>query len=273
MKIKSKYIFYCSIFTLAVLNSCGVGKDASNETNVKRLNDKEAQETLFAFEKVDFKCFYAKIGIEYKDTTRSNSFSATAKMRVDSAFSGTMSVGPIIGATYLVSTDSLFFTDKMNNCYFKEHISYLTTVFGTEIQYQFFQGLILGLPIGLDSTIKYNVKHTKEYYILSSFKKKDLKKIDETEEGDIFVQYYLNTETLYLDQMSIQVPSDSVTIDINYKNRVLYDNVYMPEKTMIHIGQPTNNIFIELDYKSIKLNECKEININIPDSYVKCQSK
>lgn len=268
---------FTKIYTLTffgfLITACGVGKETVTGTEVKRLNDKEAQERLFELQNIPFYCFYSKIGIEFKDTNRTNSFSATTKMKVDSAFSGTMSVGPIIGATYLISTDSLYFTDKMNDCYFKENIDYLTNVFGTEIQYQFFQALILGLPIGLDSTIKYNIKHTKEFYILSSFKKKDLKKIDEDEEGDIFVQYYINTETLFLDQMAIQVPSDDVAIDIIYQDRVAYDGFYLPSKTLIHIAQPENNIWIELDYKSVKLNDCKEININIPDSYVKCQSK
>lgn len=273
MKIKITNILSLLIITFCFsLTSCRTGKETIDTPQVKRLNDKEALDLLFSKQAIPFQCFYAKVGIDFMDSSRSNSFSATVKMKADSAFSGTMSVGPIIGATYLVTTDSIFFTDKMNNCYFREHISYLTTVFGTEIQYSFFQALILGLPIGLDKEIKYNIKQTREYYILSSFKKKDLRKIGEDEAGDIFVQYYLNSETHHLDKIGIQVPSDTVTIDIEYQNRILYDNFYMPEKTKIKIVQPTDSIFIDLDYKSVKLNECKTIDINIPESYVKCQT-
>lgn len=272
MKIKIIPILLVCISVIpVVLLSCRTGQEANN-TNTKRLNDKEAQEQLFAKDTVPFYCFYSKIGIDYLDKNRGNSFNATTKMRVDSAFSGTMSVGPIIGATYMVTTDSLFFTDKMNDCYFRESIAYLTQIFGTEIQYDFFQALVLGLPIGLDPDIKYNIKHTRDYYILSSFKKKDLRKIDEDEAGDIFVQYYLNTESLHLDKVAIQVPSDFVTIDIDYMNRINHENFYLPEKTKIKIVQPTDSIFIDLDYKSVKLNDCKEIGINIPESYVKCKT-
>jgi hypothetical protein len=272
MKIKFTHIISlatCALFF--VLTSCRTGKDTAEHVQVKRLNDKEALDLLFSKEIIPFTCFYAKIGIELVDSSRNASFNATTKMRVDSAFSGTMSVGPIIGATYLVTTDSIFFTDKMNNCYFREHISYLTTMFGTEIQYDFFQALVLGLPLGLDEEIKYNIKQTREYYILSSYKKRDLRRIGDDKEGDIFIQYYLNTETHHLDRIAIQVPSDTVTIDIDYQNRIAYDNFYLPEKTKIKIVQPSDSIFIDLDYKNVKLNECKDIGINIPESYVKCK--
>lgn len=271
--MKIKFIHIISFVTLAfslTISSCRTGKETTSTEQVKRLNDKEALDLLFSMEAIPFTCFYAKIGIELLDSSRSASFNATTKMRVDSAFSGTMSVGPIIGATYLVTTDSIFFTDKIKNCYFREHISYLTTVFGTEIQYDFFQALVLGLPLGLDEDIKYNIKQTRDFYVLSSYKKKDLRKIGEDEVGDIFVQYYINTETHHLDKIAIQVPSDTVTIDIDYQNRILYDNFYLPEKTKIKIVQPSDSIFIDLDYKNVKLNERKDIGINIPDSYVKC---
>jgi len=155
--------------------------------------------------------------------------------------------------------------------YFKENFNYLTAIFGTEIEYEFFQSLVLGLPIGLDSEIKYNYKHTRDFYILSSYKKKDLRKIESEEEDAIFVQYYLNTTTLQLDRISIQVPSDTVAIDIDYTNRVDYEGFMLPEQTLIKIVQPKDSIFINLDFGSVKLNDCREIDINIPESYVKCK--
>lgn len=270
MKISTRYLFSlaCGLFGL-VFQACHTAEEALEPQ--KRLNEKEAKELLFAKGKIPFYCFYAKVGVDFTDSDRSNSFKATVKMRADSAFSGTLSVGPVIGASYLVTKDSVFFTDKIKNCYFKENFNYLTAIFGTEIEYEFFQSLVLGLPIGLDSEIKYNYKHTRDFYILSSYKKKDLRKIESEEEDAIFVQYYLNTTTLQLDRISIQVPSDTVAIDIDYTNRVDYEGFMLPEQTLIKIVQPKDSIFINLDFGSVKLNDCREIDINIPESYVKCK--
>lgn len=270
MKIKIHYIFFSIIALSSLVYSCRTAKDVTDQ-NTKRLNDKEVEELLFSKDSLPFFFVYAKIGVDFKNNVRSNSFKATVKMKTDSAFSGTLSVGPVIGGTYLVTADSIFFTDKINDCYFKENLNFLSDLFGTTIEYDFFQSLVLGMPIGLDYSIKYNIRHTRDYYILSSYKNRDLRKIDQDGEDNIFVQYYLNTETLELDKIGIQVPTDTVTIDIDFKTRELVDSLMFPKQTSIKIVHPRDSIFIDLDYGSIKINERKEIDINIPPSYVKCK--
>jgi len=274
MKIRfSKHIF---LFTLAALVSIFSCRSAQEVTeNQKRLNEKEAQELLFSKDSVPFWFFYSKVGIEFIGANRSNSFNATVKMRVDSAFCGTMSIGPIIGGTYLINKDSVYFTNKQDKCFVTENFSAISDLFGIDIEFAFFQSLILGQPVGLDQHIKYKYKSTREYYVLSSFKKKELRKLEHdkdpvTADDNIFVQYYLNTETLHLDRISIQVPSDTVEVDINFINRQLYDTFYLPEQTQIKIVSPRDSLFINLDYGNVKFNERKEIDINIPESYVKC---
>lgn len=269
MKIrKYHYILILPTLAFCLMLSCRTAKDVTDNNN--RLNDKEAQEILFSKDSLNFWFFYSKIGIDFKDGTRSNSFSATVKMRTDSAFCGTLSYGPVIGGTYLVNKDSIYFTNKRDKCYINENFSTLSAIFGTDIEYSFFQSLILGLPLGIDKTIKYNHKNTKEYSILSSYKKKDLRKIDDLEEDNIFVQYYINSSTLHLDRISIQVPSDTVEIEIEYLNRQATNEFYFPELTKLKIVHPRDSIFINFEYGSIKLNERKDIDINIPENYVKC---
>ena len=274
MKIKlHQHILVITLVITASIVSCRTAKEVTE--NPKRLNEKEAEELLFSKETVPFWFFYSKIGIDFKDANGSKGFNATVKMRLDSAFSGTLSVGPIIGGTYLVNRDSVYFTNKQEKCFVIENYKTLSDIFGTEIEFDFFQSLVLGLPLGLDPSIKYKYKSTRDYYILSSFKKKDLRKIENdkdavVEDDHIFVQYYLNTTTHHLDRISIQVPSDTVAIDINYNNRQPYENFYLPEQTQIKIVHPRDSIFIGLDYGNVKLNERKEIDINIPESYVKC---
>jgi len=271
MKIRSYYIIY-TLFSALFLSACHSSEQAINpDPQQKRLNEKESEELLFSKSKIPFYCFYAKVGVDFASNTRSNSFKATVKMRTDSAFAGTLSVGPVIGASYLVTRDSIFFTDKMKDCYFKENLKYLTGLFGTDIEFDFFQSLVLGLPIGLDANVKYNYKHTRDYYVLSSYKKKDLRRIDGDGDDAVFVQYYLNITTLNLDRVAIQVPSDTVSIDIDYTNRIAYEGFMLPEQTHIKIVHPRDSILINLDYGSVKINECKEIDINIPESYVKCK--
>lgn len=272
MRIKLEYLSFFLVGALCLaLSSCKTREEAT-QTAQKRLNEKEAKELLFSKSVIPFYCFYSKIDIDYSDKNRSNSFKATVKMKVDSAFAGTLSVGPIIGASYLVSTDSIIYTDKLNKCFFRENFDYLTAIFGTEIAYEFFQSLVLGLPIGLVQDIKYNFKSTRDYYILSSYKRRDLRRIEGDEEDNIFIQYYLGTGSHTLDRIEIQVPSDTVDISIDYSYRVApFEDFMLPENTLIKIVHPKDSITINMKHGSVKYNECKEIDINIPDSYVKCK--
>ena len=128
-------------------------------------------------------------------------------MRIDSAFSGTLSVGPIIGGTYLIDQDTIRSTDKINKCYFIEDLSFVSSLMGVELKYDFFQDLILGKPINLDENIKYKQikdKH-KQHYILSSHSKhkfqkieKDKMNLDHKKSNDIYMQYYFSPDSLNL---------------------------------------------------------------------------
>ena len=274
MKIRlNKNILSLTLIISVGILSCRSAKEVTE--NPKRLNEKEAQELLFSKGNIPFWFFYSKVGIDFKGADRSNSFNATVKMRVDSAFCGTLSVGPIIGGTYLINKDSVYFTNKQDKCFVMENFSAISDLFGIDIEFAFFQSLILGLPVGLDQSIKYKYKSTREYYILSSFKKKELRKVEHDkdpviEDDNVFVQYYLNTLTHHLDRISIQVPSDTVAVDINFVNRQPYETFFLPEQTQIKVVNPRDSLFINLDYGNVKLNERKEIDINIPESYVKC---
>lgn len=255
--------------------SCGTSKDAAEGDKTKNISDKELREILFEKSKVPFDFFYTKIGVDFKKKNVGYSFNATVKMRVDSAFSGTIKYAMIVGGLYLVDTDSLFFVNKQEDCYYAEDITFISSLFGTEIEYDFFQSLLLGLPIGLDDEIKYKQIKSKDEYILSSHKKKDFKKLendrlDLEENDDIFILYHMAPETFDLTKINIQVPSDTVEINIDFKSRKLEGEFEVPGETLITVYHPRDTISINLDYGSVEINDPKKINITIPESYAPC---
>jgi hypothetical protein len=200
-------------------------------------------------------------------------------MRVDSAFSGTISKGPIIAATYFINKDSVKSTNKMTKCYFTENLSYISSIIGVELEYEEFQNLIVGKPLYLDEDIHYKqVKDKlKHYYILSSHKKRKFKRIDndklnldKEKNNDIFIKYYLSPDSVNLVKMNIEIPGDTVRIDVNYEKSQLIDNFEVPELTTIKIVHPRDSIFLELNYSKVKINQPKTIKFSVPSTYVDC---
>jgi hypothetical protein len=232
---------------------------------------------LFAKSKLDFQNFNSNLDVDFKSNTQNRSFNATLKLRTDSAFAGTIKIMSIVGASYLVSTDSIIFVNKWSDCYYRESLSLIEQMFGTEVEFEFFQSLILGLPIGLDDNTKYKEIHDKFYHVLSSHRKSKFKKIDKDrqdrlkdETGDILIQYYMDCDSYDLKRVDIQLPADTTSISIQYLERELIDGFNAPKSTIVNIAHPRDSVTIKLDYSSSRINEIKEISINIPESYEEC---
>ena len=264
------------LFTFGLF-SCGNRQHENNGEKLEKISDKDLMDSLIQLTDAPFEHFYSRISVDLVNSQESTSFKTSLKMRVDSAFSGTVSLAGIIGATYLVSQDSAMYTDKLKKCYRAEDLSYLSGIFGTEIDYLFFQGLILGQPIGVDPKVNYKQISDDHHYILSSHKIKDFKRYDDkpekADEDEILIKYFINPRSFDLDKMFISVPADTVDIRINYIERKIEEgfDFSFPEETEILIYTPRDTTEINLNYGSIKLNTPREVDITIPDSYNECE--
>jgi hypothetical protein len=269
--------FYIAVIAglLVFVASCGNSKDGTS-IDCSKKSTEELKSKLFNQANAQYDFYYSKIGVNIKNSDEDNSFKATVKMRIDSAFSGTIKVAGFVGATYLVDQDTVAFTNKIKKCFNKESYSYLSSVFGTDLGYDFMQKLILGQPVGLNDSIEYDQLKSKDNYILSSHNKKTFKKLDtdklgEDELDNIFIKYYMDCESLTLTKININVPKDSVTIDIDLNETQIVGQTAVPKETAIKIVTPKDSIFINLSYGTTKLNEPRKIRINIPEGYSECE--
>lgn len=273
-----KSIAYISLFVLTLVYSCGNNKGVTKQVT-KKINDKELREKLFELQKTDYDFFYTKMNVNYKNSKKEQSFKMSVKMKVDSAFSGTISYANFIVATYLVDKDSLKSTNKQEKCFFTEDLSYISSMIGVELEYDFFQDLLLGKPIKIDEKTKFKqIKDKqKQYYILSSHSKHKFKKIeadkinlDHQKNDNIYMQYYFTPDSLNLVKMHVEIPSDSVSININYVESKLVDGVKVPELTTMTIVHPKDSIVVQLNYSKVRLNQRKTIKFSVPSSYENC---
>jgi len=273
--MKSKYHIVFIVCLAVFVASCGNSKKGTS-VDCSKKSTEELTTSLFGQATAQYDFYYSKVGVNIKNSSQDNSFKATVKMRIDSAFSGTIKVAGFVGATYLVDQDTVAFTNKLKKCFTQESFSYLSSVFGTDLGYDFMQKLILGQPVGLNDSIQYEQLKDKENYILSSHSKKTFKKLDtdklgEDEFDDIFIKYYMDCESLTLNKIQINVPKDTVAIDIDLNEKQFVGQIGVPKETAIKIVTPKDSIFISLSYGTTKLNEPRKIRINIPEGYSECE--
>ncbi len=278
MKKQLKYLIVGALMVMLMLSSVGCGNrkhEKGKPGKLEKLNDKVLQSALEQQSKIPFEFMTVRIGVDLKSTARDASFSCYLKLNVDKEFGGSVKVGPVVLASYLINTDSVMFVNKRDDCYFRESIDYVSSLFGTEIEFDFFQELLTGRPIGYDADIKYKQIDAEDHYILSTHKERVFKKLEndrlDPKDDLMLIQYHFNAASLKADQVNVQVPSDTAEIEIRYIEEKITDNVKLPEETTILITSPRDTLFMRLNYGVIKLNEPKVININIPDSYSECR--
>lgn len=272
--IRQSIMLVCGLW---IITSCG-SSDIINKVD-ERVGDKELINKLYLLNEKPYDFFSAKMSVDYTSSALNQSFKTSVKMTVDSAFSGTISYAGFIIANFLADNDSIKATNKQEKCYFTEDFSYISSIIGVELEYNFLESMILAQPIGVDSTVKYKqIKDKdKKFYILASHKKRKYKKIEkdkidleDEKNDDIFIQYYFTADSMDLKKMMIEIPVDSVSILINYVETEMEENKRVPEYTTLSIKHPKDSAVIGLSFSRQSVNNRRDHVFSVPDNYENC---
>jgi hypothetical protein len=225
--------------------------------------------------------FYTKIATDYSDTNRSISFKTSIRLVKDSAVNALITYAKIPIINSIITTDSVTIVNKREKCYITQSLSYIKENFGIEFNYANLEELILGLPVAYDTNQKYFQIHDPYTYIISSHKKKILKKIDRldklekladklSEKDDVLIKYLLSDSLKDIKGIQIESPFDSTRIQVEYLERMEIQGYSIPQKVSIVITSPRNQIRMLLDYDKVEIDEPQPLILIIPEGYEKC---
>ena len=276
-KLNKKNIFLTVslVFMVLLIDACGNRRETPNTDRLEHKSDRELENALFEQNTIPFDFMNVRIGVDIESPAQNAKFSCYVKLDVDSLIGGTIKAAAFVYGTFKVSKDSIIFAKKLDKCYFAETLDYVSTLFGTSLDFDFFQGMILGLPVGLEEGTKYEQIRDKDqdHYILSSHKKRDFVKLEQyklnPEEVEMLIQYHMKPD-LDLFEIDVEIPSDTTSIKVNFFESQEVDGFKIPQETVIQIQNARDTITIRLNYRTVKLNEESEISVNIPDSYIEC---
>ncbi len=246
--------------------------------------------------------FYSKIKCDYSDTNQNKSFKTSIRMVKDSAVNALITFATIPIINSLIRPDSVIITNRQDKCVIRRDLDFIKEQFGVSFDYRNIEELLLGLPIGFDTTQKYFQIHDPYNYILSSHKKRAIRREirnndnrnnrpdrpdrdrngrdrredrdNEEEEGeDVILKYYLSNDLRSLKSISIDSPDDTTTIKIDYLTRDSIDQYLVPNDVQMVIVTPRNRLVITLDYDRTEVNVPQEIRFVIPEEYGECTGK
>ncbi len=259
------YLVVCLLFV-----ACAATKQTDDLVKLDRrkTNDMLSLLDSISIPKPNF--FYTKIDTDYKDTNRHVSFKTSLRMVKDSAINLLITYAKIPIVNSIISRDTLTIVNKKDKCFIREDLSYLKETFGVDFEYHNLEEIFLGIPLDYDKDQKYFQIHDPYNYIVSSHRKNKIRRSERKSKEDIVIKYLINNSFTHLKGMEVISPSDSTEIYVTYKSRELIDNYSIPREMSIQVITPRNNIFIEMSYDKIEINQRQPLILVIPEGYEKC---
>ena len=290
-----RYINHVVMFLLiaGITQSCANRKltDDERPERLPKVKEKQLIAAMDSISGLRPETFYSKIKCSFSDTNRTVNFKASIRLVKDSVVNTliTYAAIPVVGA--LVRPDSIIVSNKRENCFIKTDLTYIRESFGVDFNYKNIEELLLGLPIGFDTSQRYFQINDPFHYILSSKRKRDIKRElkgtrldrdrerlgnrrdNQEDEEPVILQYYLSKDLRSIDRIDINSPEDTARISIEYISRDSVDTYLTPNEVHIEIVTPRNHIVLDMDYDKTEVNKPQEIVFVIPEEYVECGPK
>jgi hypothetical protein len=273
---KLKVLYWLFIVFIGTLTfSCKVQEKDNVKIKIKTRSPKFLVKKLKANE-FQFETISAKANVSIIDTsTKKKSFKIHLRIRKDSVIWMSITSFSLEAAKVSITKDSVKFINRLNKEYFIGDFSYINRIFGTDLDYQMMEALLIGNSLDFDENERVNsrVDRKKDLYYLSTVKKrkvkKELKKEKEKIKGD--------GQVLWLDPITFKVKELLLTSPENHRSLVgVYGDYKEVEEQLIpfeirFILKATTSNTLEIKYSKFSSGKKLSYPFKISSKYVQIQ--
>lgn len=233
------------------LTSVGSIKESMTAKQLIKENQKQT---------ANFKTLQAKVKIDFIDGDKSNGLSVTFRMEKDKVI---WLSAPLGAARAMITPEKVSFYNKLDNEYFDGDYSLLSELLGMELDFNKVQNLLLGEMIFDLKDESFTVSNNEVSYILQPANQKSI--------FEIF--YLLNPGHFKLDSQQLTQSLQKRFLQIDYKTYQLVNKQIVPEVINIVAVEDNSEVKIDLEFKSVALNEEVRFPFEIPSGYKKIEIK
>ncbi|MCU0354764.1 MAG: DUF4292 domain-containing protein [Cytophagales bacterium] len=227
-------------FFLIVCLVLGCGKRPPTNTPVQN-TPKPDEDPRVDVNEVMFQYFKAKAKITYVDAAANQTANVDLRMKRDSLI--WMSIGKlgVEGARVLITRDSAYVIDRINNSYEVYDFRALGRRFNFNLSFDIIQAAVLGnLPISKDNRDKLRVMKDKEYYLLRQ------------KQDSVTIDNYVSIDNLKLRKALFIEPATNNSLTLDYENFALINDVLFPFNSNISLqyksAQGIYNTLVTIQY-------------------------
>jgi outer membrane biogenesis lipoprotein LolB len=207
-------------------------------------------------QKARFKTLQAKVKIEYTQDERSEGYTVNLRMEKDKI----IWINSVLGlARVMITPDRVSFYDKINNQYFDGDYSLLSDLLGIDLDFKKVESLLLGEAIYNLEVNKYKLSTQGNSYVLEP--KNQLVVLE--------LFFLLNPAHFKMDSQQLYQPLKRRILEIDYKSYQKVNKQILPENLKIIAVEDTDEVSIEMEYRSVSLNEDLHFPFKIPSGFKK----
>ncbi|MFN4122965.1 MAG: DUF4292 domain-containing protein [Flavobacteriales bacterium] len=215
-----------------------------------------------------FRYFSAKVNAEASFDKQKNTFSANLRIVKDSLIWA--AITPALGievARVLIRPDSVFFINRINGTYFSGDFRYINELLKIETNYRMMEAILLANVYLHYPEDKYGYASIDNTLLLSSLRKRKLKRETELNLPEIlFQELYFTKDSGKLQRLFIQDFKPIRKFEANYFTFERVNDQAVPIRFNINASaEKTANI--EIEYSKITLDKVVNTPFNIPSGY------
>ena len=253
-----KYVFLILIVSSLIgcrsaksLTFVGTIKENISAKQIIRDNQKQA---------ADFQTFQAKVKIDYTQGDKSNGVSVNLRIEKDKAI---WLSAPLGIARALITPNKVSYYNKLENEYFDGDYSLLSELLGIELDFNKVQNILLGETLFNLSNGTYLASNNEVSYVLQP-----------ENQQEVFEIFYLfNPGHFKLDSQQLSQAKEKRFLQVDYKVYQMVGKEIIPEIVTIVAIEDNSEMKIDLEYKSVSLNEEIRFPFEIPSGYKEIQLK
>ncbi|MDF3029271.1 MAG: hypothetical protein K0S23_3578 [Fluviicola sp.] len=279
---------------LVVLGSCARRPAPDKPMKLEKRKTNELLHAMDSLSGIRPNSFYTKIKCHFSDTNRRISFKTSIRSIRDSIINPIITYAGIPIVNSIIRRDSLFISNRKDKCAIRTTMSYIKESFGVDFDYRNIEELLLGLPVAYDTTQKYFQINDPYNYIISSHRKRIIKKENKNKQHDrdnnlnfrkdrnngndesennVMIRYYIHPSLKSISRLVIDSPEDTTHISVDYIDRDTVGTYLLPKEMIIDIVTARNHIVLTMDYDKTEVNTPQEIYFVIPEEYGDCNSE
>lgn len=248
------FISFIFVLLLIVEFGCKSSKSlSSNDANLN-LNKKQVLREN-SKQEATFRTLSSRVKINILDGNKEQSY--TVNLRIEKDKQILLMSTPISVVKALITQEKVSFYNKLDNTYFDGDFKYLSDLLGTDLDFQKVQNLLLGEALYDLKAENYLLSVDNNTYILQPKIANEL----------LEIFFLINPSHFKLNSQQLSQTQESRFLEIDYLKYQKVNRQIVPENIKIIALEATDQMIIDLEYKSVSLNENLRFPFKIPSGY------